>query len=202
MQMTPVPFWLMIVSITIAVLPVWRSPIISSRWPRPIGTIASIALIPVCSGSFTGWRSTTPGAMRSTAPKAVVLIGPLPSIGWPSAFTTRPTSASPTGTDMMRAVRLTGSPSRISLRLAEQHRADRVLLEVERERHDAVRQLQELARHAALEPVDARDAVAHAQHAAHLGDVDVGAEAPELLAKDSRDLVGANLHASFLLSCR
>ena len=27
----------MIVSIAIAVLPVWRSPMISSRWPRPIG---------------------------------------------------------------------------------------------------------------------------------------------------------------------
>ena len=54
MQMTPVPFWLMIVSIATAVLPVWRSPMISSRWPRPIGTIASMALRPVCSGSFTG----------------------------------------------------------------------------------------------------------------------------------------------------
>ncbi len=56
MQVTPVPFWLMIVSIAIAVLPVWRSPMISSRWPRPIGIIASIDLIPVCSGSFTVWR--------------------------------------------------------------------------------------------------------------------------------------------------
>jgi hypothetical protein len=44
-----------------AVLPVWRSPMISSRWPRPIGIMASMALMPVCSGSFTGWRSTTPG---------------------------------------------------------------------------------------------------------------------------------------------
>ena len=42
---------LMIVSIAIAVLPVWRSPMISSRWPRPIGIIASIAFRPVCTGS-------------------------------------------------------------------------------------------------------------------------------------------------------
>ena len=35
----------MIVSIAIAVLPVWRSPMISSRWPRPIGTIESIGLV-------------------------------------------------------------------------------------------------------------------------------------------------------------
>ena len=46
-------FWLMIVSIAIAVLPVCRSPMISSRWPRPIGTMASMALMPVCSGSLT-----------------------------------------------------------------------------------------------------------------------------------------------------
>jgi hypothetical protein len=183
MQMTPAPFWLMIASSTTAVLPVWRSPITSSRCPRPIGTIASIALRPVCSGSLTGWRATTPGAVRSTSPKAVVLIGPLPSIGWPSAFTTR--------TDERVADRhrhdacgaLDGVALADLLRLAEQHRADRVLLEVERQAHDAVRQLQELPRHAALEAADARDAVAHAQHAAHLGDVDIGLEAPELLAK-------------------
>jgi len=38
-------------SIATAVLPVWRSPMISSRWPRPIGTSASIAFNPVCTGS-------------------------------------------------------------------------------------------------------------------------------------------------------
>jgi hypothetical protein len=36
----------MIVSSAIAVFPVWRSPMMSSRWPRPIGIIASIALMP------------------------------------------------------------------------------------------------------------------------------------------------------------
>ena len=46
------PFWLMMVSTATAVLPVWRSPMISSRWPRPM-TIESIALMPVCSGCDT-----------------------------------------------------------------------------------------------------------------------------------------------------
>ena len=41
----------MIVSIAIAVLPVWRSPMISSRWPRPIGIIPSIDIRPVWTGS-------------------------------------------------------------------------------------------------------------------------------------------------------
>ena len=35
-----------------AVLPVKRSPMMSSRWPRPIGIIASIALTPVWTGVF------------------------------------------------------------------------------------------------------------------------------------------------------
>ena len=56
----------MIVSTAMAVLPVPRSPMISSRWPRPIGIIASMALMPVCSGSFTGWRTMMPGATIST----------------------------------------------------------------------------------------------------------------------------------------
>ena len=55
----------MIASTAIAVLPVWRSPMISSRWPRPIGIIESTALSPVSIGSLTGWRWTTPGALNS-----------------------------------------------------------------------------------------------------------------------------------------
>jgi len=43
-HLMPVPFWLMMVSIAIAVLPVWRSPMISSRWPRPTGIIESTDL--------------------------------------------------------------------------------------------------------------------------------------------------------------
>ena len=53
----------MIASMPMAVLPVLRSPMISSRWPRPMGVIESMALMPVCSGSRTGLRSATPGAI-------------------------------------------------------------------------------------------------------------------------------------------
>jgi hypothetical protein len=56
----------MIVSIAMALLPVWRSPMISSRWPRPIGISASMALMPVWTGVSTPWRVMTPGAIRST----------------------------------------------------------------------------------------------------------------------------------------
>ena len=44
------------------VLPVWRSPMISSRCPRPMGNMESMDKMPVCMGVFTGWRSMMPGA--------------------------------------------------------------------------------------------------------------------------------------------
>ena len=110
-----IAFWLMIVSMITAVLPVWRSPMISSRWPRPIGISASIAFSPVCIGSCTDLRGMMPGAFTSTRPRSVVTIGPLPSIGLPSPSTTRPSSPSPTGTSTMEPVRATVSPSRICL---------------------------------------------------------------------------------------
>jgi hypothetical protein len=65
MHLTPVPFWLMMASTATAVLPVWRSPMISSRWPRPTGTMASMALRPVCMGWSTDLRAMTPGAIFS-----------------------------------------------------------------------------------------------------------------------------------------
>ena len=39
---------------------------ISSRWPRPIGIMPSMALMPVCTGVSTDLRVVTSGAMRST----------------------------------------------------------------------------------------------------------------------------------------
>ena len=51
------------VSTATVVLPVLRSPMISSRWPRPIGVMASMALMPVCSGSDTGWRVDDAGGL-------------------------------------------------------------------------------------------------------------------------------------------
>src|SRR5918996_1671117 len=111
MQITSPPRWFRIVSIAMAVLPVERSPMMSSRWPRPIGIIESIAFSPVWSGSFTDCRLMTPGALNSRGRRSLVSIGPRPSSGSPSGSTTRPRSASPTGTLMTSPVRRTGSPS-------------------------------------------------------------------------------------------
>ena len=108
-------FWLMIVSMITAVLPVWRSPMISSRWPRPIGISASIAFSPVCTGSCTDLRGMMPGAFTSTRLRCTSVSGPLPSIGVPSPSTTRPSRPLPTGTSTIEPVRETVSPSRICL---------------------------------------------------------------------------------------
>src|ERR1700709_913656 len=75
--------WLMIVSVQTAVLPVLRSPMISWRWPRPIGVWESIALMPVCSGSLTDWRWTTDGACSSRTRRSSDSISPSPAIGSP-----------------------------------------------------------------------------------------------------------------------
>src|SRR3954452_21202892 len=106
-------FWLMIVSMMTAVLPVCRSPMISSRWPRPMGISASIAFRPVCIGSCTDLRGMMPGALTSTRRCSLATIGPLPSIGLPRPSTTRPSRPGPTGTSTMVPVRETVSPSRI-----------------------------------------------------------------------------------------
>eukprot|EP01139_Manchomonas_bermudensis_P000567 Amastigsp_a620_4154.p4 type:complete len:121 gc:universal Amastigsp_a620_4154:621-259(-) len=84
---------------------------ISSRWPRPIGMSESMALMPVCMGSCTDLRGIMPGALSSTRRRVSDLIGPLPSIGLPSASTTRPRMPMPTGTSTIAPVRRTVSPS-------------------------------------------------------------------------------------------
>ena len=109
------PFWFKIVSIAIAVLPVWRSPIINSRWPLPIGMIASIDVIPVCNGWSTDFLVMTPLATRSIGLVLPVLISPWPSIACPNGLTTLPNISSPTGTSIILPVRLTSSPSLIVL---------------------------------------------------------------------------------------
>ena len=74
----------MIASIATAVLPVCLSPIISSLCPLPIGIIASMAAIPVCTGSLTGCLWITPKAFLSIGRNLSVFMAPFPSIGFPN----------------------------------------------------------------------------------------------------------------------
>ena len=84
----------------------------SSRWPRPIGIIASIAFRPVWSGSVTGWRNTTPGALRSRGISvSSPAMAPCPSRGVPRGFTTLPSIFSPTLIEAILPVLRTVIPS-------------------------------------------------------------------------------------------
>ncbi len=102
----------MIVSTAIAVLPVCRSPRISSRWPRPIGIRVSMTLSPVSSGTVTGRRSIISAELRSTGRRSWVGNGPSSSRGRPVGSTTRPISSAPTGTSRTAPLRCTSSPER------------------------------------------------------------------------------------------
>ena len=101
----------MIVSTAIVVLPVARSPMISSRWPRPSANSVSIARMPVCTGSVTASRAMISGAGRSTGICASASIGPLPSSGRPSGSTIRPSRPGPTGTRTTSPLPRTVSPA-------------------------------------------------------------------------------------------
>ncbi len=140
---------------------------ISSRWPRPIGTIESIDFRPVC----TGWRHGLPpdharGDLLDRRRVILALIGPLPSIGWPSELTTRPMQL---GADRHLEDAARGL-DRVAfgdvLVVAEHHRADRVALEVEREAEACCRGNSSISPCITSdEAVDAADAVGHRDHA-------------------------------------
>ena len=77
------------------------------------------------------------------------------------------------------------------LPLAEEGRADVVLLEVEREPDDAVLELEHLHRDSVLQTVDASDSVADLEHGADLGEVRLHVVVLDPLLEDRGDLVGA-----------
>ena len=122
-------------------------------------------------------------------------------MGWPSAFTTRPTSAGPTGTSMMRPVRLTVSPSRTFWSLPKSGDADVVLFEVEHHAHQLAGELDELAGHGAFEAVDAGDTVTDGEHGTGLHHFDGLLVGGDLLLDDLRDLFSAQLHRGYLTNC-
>ena len=158
----------------------------SSRWPRPIGIIESIAFRPVAIGSFTDLRGMMPGALTSTRARFSALIGPLPSIGLPSASTTRPSR--------LLADRHVDDGAGALDRLAfldlavgaENDDADVVALEVERHAARAVLEFDHLAGLHLVEAVGAGDAVADAQHLPDFGDFRLGAEIGDLSSSEWR----------------
>ena len=175
--MTSCPFWLMIVSTAMAVLPVLRSPMISSRWPRPIGVMASMALMPVCSGWLTGCRSAMPGrsirrgrvSVGDDRPLAVERLAQRVDHPADQGVADRHRSRAPVARDLVAFVDLEV--------VAQDDDADGVLFEVEAPcRLTPFCELDHLAGHDAGQAVDAGDAVADLEHLAHLAARRLGAE--------------------------
>jgi hypothetical protein len=118
-------------------------------------------------------------------------MSPLPSIGWPSALTTRPSIAV---ADRHRED-AAGGLDRLALfdrvGVAEHHGADRLLVEVEREADAAVFELEQLVDGAVGQAADAGDAVADLRDAADGAGLDRGGEALEVLLQRRGDVAGA-----------
>ena len=95
---------------------------------------------------------------------------------------------------MMRAVRLTESPFFDFPVVAQQHGADAVLFEIERNAEDSVRELEHLAGHRPLDAVHARDAVTERNHASDFGHVDLHRVAADLVANNLGDFFRSDIH--------
>ena len=93
---------------------------------------------------------------------------------------------------------LAGAPDLLAFRdlarLPEEHHADVVFLEVERQAEQVVTEVEQLPGHGLVEAVDARDTVADRQDRADLGDVDRLLVARELPFQDFGDFVGFDFH--------
>ena len=195
MQTRPLPFWLMIVSMAMAVLPVWRSPMISSRWPRPIGMSASMALIAGLDRRVDRLADDDAGGdALDRAGLASRRSGPCRRAGARAGRRPGRAAPAPTGTSTTRPVVLTVSPSLIAVGVAEDDRADRLLLEVEGHAHHPAGELEQLGRERAGEPVDLGDAVADLDDGADAAGLDAGVERVDRGLDDAGDLVGTNGH--------
>ena len=147
MQMTSPPFWLMMVSSAMAVLPVWRSPMISSRWPRPIGIMASMALMPVCSGCLhrlavdNAGRDALDGKILrgGDGPLAVDRVAERIHHAANQRFADRHRHDAAGAADLVAFLDLR--------EVAQEHRADLIFFQVQRDTGDAVGELDQFAGH-------------------------------------------------------
>src|SRR5581483_6589903 len=176
----------MIASIATAVLPVWRSPMISSRWPRPMGIMPSIAFSPVWSGCFTGWRATLLGALSSMRRRSLPSLAQRIHHPADQLFADRHFGDAAGALDRVAFFDHVG--------FAEERRADVVFFQVEGDAENIVRKLEQLAGGDLVEAVDARDAVAGGQHRADFLDLDGLFVVADLFFDDAADLGRADFH--------
>ena len=83
---------------------------------------------------------------------------------------------------------------------AEQHDADLRFFQVQRQTHDAMGKLEELAGHDLLETVDASDTITNGNHAASLADINARLVLFDLFSNNPADFVCFDLHDRSLIS--
>ncbi len=179
----------MMVSSAMAVLPVWRSPMISSRWPRPIGIMPSMALMPVCMRLLHGL------AVDDAGRDALDRVG---LVGDDGAFAV---DGTPERVHHAADQRLAhrhrhdraGAAHFLAfldvLVFAQQHRAHLIFFEVHGDAGNAVAELDQLARHDLVEAVNARDAVADRHDGADFADIDGTLVVLDLVPQNACNLV-------------
>ena len=149
--------------------------------------------MPVWSGSTTGCRWMTPGALNSSGRRSR-LDRPLAVERVAERVDDAAEERLAHGHVHHRAGAADGLALLDVLPLAEEGDADVVLLEVERDADDAVLELEPLEGDAVLEAVDARDAVADLEDGPDLGEIGLDVVLLDPLLQDRGDLFGAELH--------
>ena len=173
----------------------------SSRWPRPMGIIESMALMPVCSGSLTPWRSTTPGALNSTGRKSVGLDGALAVERAAERVDDAAEEGLADGHLEDRPVRLTRSPSLMSVSSPSSTAPTLSSSRLSARPVTPCGQLEHLHGQRVAQAVDAGDAVADLEDGADLFDLDLGLVVLDLRLQDRGDLFGRSFtprHLSLL----
>ena len=196
MQTRPLPFWLMIVSIAIAVLPGLavaddqlalaaadrdeRVDRLDAGLDRRVDRLAD---------------DDAGGDALDRAGSSSCRSGPCRRAGGRAGRRRGRAAPGRPGTSTTRPVVLTVSPSLIARGVAEDDRADRLLLEVEGHAHDPAGELEHLRGERAVEPVDLGDAVADLDDRADVARLDARVERVDGGLDDAGDLVGADGHA-------
>jgi len=159
------PFWLMIVSTATAVLPVWRSPMISSRWPRDRdhgidGLQARLHRLRhrLTPDDARGHFFDLVGELRFDRTLAVDRL--------PQGIDHAPEQFGANRHFEDAASSLDRVAFGDVLEVAEHHGTDRVALQVEREPVGVAGKLQHFALHRVGQTVDTADAVGNRHHGA------------------------------------
>ena len=174
---------LMMVSSAMAVLPVWRSPMRSSRWPRPIGIMVSMALMPVAMGSLTDLAIDDAGSETLDGEEGVRVDGTLVVDRCAESvyYSADEGFADGDGHDLAGALDLVAF-GKFGV-VTEEHGAHLVFVEVHGETGNAVRELNEFASHDLIEAVDAGDPIAERDDSADFVDGNALVVIFNLLAK-------------------